>query len=180
MFILIFAAVFAYFIVIEQPQCYSKDQKAFGVQYDGTVDVTQLFYWLSTVGIVVLCSQAIMYYVQAREGMYDTMRPCVILVNLLGFIWFVMLQYYRFSSAGAACSGDFLTHNFIARMHGGEAPTSAAQEKLPPYLVKDEGFWILIYIFAQYILYILCRVSTLIIVNKLEAEFDERKALNKF
>ena len=54
--------------------------------------------------------------------------------------------------------------------------SSAVVEKLPSFILKEEGFWLLIYIIAQYILYILCRVSTLVIVNKLEAEFDERKA----
>ena len=75
--------------------------------------MTSNFYWLSTVGIVVLLLQAIMYYVQAREGMYDTMRPCVYLANIFGLIWFFTLQYYRFSDAGIACSGDFLKKNFI-------------------------------------------------------------------
>ena len=54
MFILVFAAVFAYFIVIEQPQCFSKEGKAFGVQYSDTEDVTIQFYWLSLAGMSLL------------------------------------------------------------------------------------------------------------------------------
>ena len=39
-FILVFAAVFAYFVVMEQNQCYARDQSAWGVQYSNTEDVT--------------------------------------------------------------------------------------------------------------------------------------------
>ena len=47
-------------------------------------------------------------YMQAKEDMFDVMRPYVILINLATFIWFVALQYYRFKDTGAACSGDYL------------------------------------------------------------------------
>ena len=39
-FILIFAAVFAYFVVMEENQCYARDQSAWAVQYSNTEDVT--------------------------------------------------------------------------------------------------------------------------------------------
>ena len=61
--LLIFAAVFAYFIVLEQPQCFSKDGKAYGVQYSNTEDVTIEFYWLSLAGLSLLLLQAIVYYI---------------------------------------------------------------------------------------------------------------------
>ena len=54
MFILVFAAIFAYFIVIEQPQCFTKDGKPYGVQYSDTEDVTVEFYWLSLAGLTLL------------------------------------------------------------------------------------------------------------------------------
>ena len=39
--ILIFAAIFAYFVVMEENQCYAKDQKAWGVAYENTEDVSR-------------------------------------------------------------------------------------------------------------------------------------------
>lgn len=63
MFILVFAAIFAYFIVIEQPQCFAKEGKPYGVQYSDTEDVTIQFYWLSLAGMSLLLLQAIMFYV---------------------------------------------------------------------------------------------------------------------
>ena len=108
MFILIFAAVFAYFIVIEQPACFAKDGKPFGVQYSDTEDVTIQFYWLSLAGLSLLLLQAVMYYVQSREEMFDTMRLWVILTNVSTLTWFIAIQYFRFKDSGRACSGDFL------------------------------------------------------------------------
>ena len=40
-FLLIFAAVFAYFVVMEENQCYARDKSAWGVQYSNTEDVTR-------------------------------------------------------------------------------------------------------------------------------------------
>ena len=39
-FLMIFAAIFAYFIVMEENQCYARDQSAWAVQYSNTEDVT--------------------------------------------------------------------------------------------------------------------------------------------
>ena len=105
---MIFAAFFAYFIVLEQPQCYSREGKAFGAQHGDQEDVTNQFYWLSLAGLSLLLLQATVYYVQSREDMFDATRPWVMLVNFISFIWFIALQYFRFKDSGRACSGDFL------------------------------------------------------------------------
>ena len=160
-FILIFAAVFAYFVVMEENQCFARDQSAWGVQYSNTEDVTHQFYLLSVAGMVLLLIGALMYYLQGKEDMFDMMRPYVILTNFVTFGWFVALQYFRFKDTGRACSGDFLA-------------------KLPAnygtVYLADFGHWILIYIVSQYILYIVCKIVAIIVTNKLESEFDEKKA----
>ena len=78
------------------------------MQYSDTEDVTIQFYWLSLAGLSLLLLQSVMYYVQSREEMFDTMRLWVILTNLSTLTWFVMIQYYRFKDSGRACSGDFI------------------------------------------------------------------------
>ena len=40
-FLLACAAVFGYFVLIEQNQCYARDMSAWGVQYSDTEDVTR-------------------------------------------------------------------------------------------------------------------------------------------
>ena len=90
-FILIFAAVFAYFVVMEENQCYARDQSAWSVQYSNTEDVTHQFYLLSVAGMVLLLIGALMYYLQGKEDMFDMMRPYVILTNFATFGWFVAL-----------------------------------------------------------------------------------------
>mmetsp|Transcript_36801 Transcript_36801/g.56344 ORF Transcript_36801/g.56344 Transcript_36801/m.56344 type:complete len:118 (+) Transcript_36801:227-580(+) len=116
---------------------------------------------MSYFGIILLVFSAILYYLQSKEDMFETMRPFVILTNLLTFIWFIFLQYYRFRDSGRACSGDFLT-------------TEPANFKT--VYLGDEGQWIQIFIVAQYTLYILCKIVSLIITNRLEAEFEQKKA----
>ena len=39
-FILIFAAVFGYFVMLEENECYARDQSAWGVEYSNTSFVT--------------------------------------------------------------------------------------------------------------------------------------------
>ena len=39
-FILIFSALFAYFALIEQPQCYARDESAWSTEYSNTADIT--------------------------------------------------------------------------------------------------------------------------------------------
>ena len=64
--ILIFAAVFAYFIAISENQCYAKGDDAYGIQYENTEDVSNQFYLLSQLGVAVLVLSAIMYHLQSR------------------------------------------------------------------------------------------------------------------
>ena len=40
-FLLIAAAFFAYFIVVEENQCYAKQQEAWAVEYENTDDITK-------------------------------------------------------------------------------------------------------------------------------------------
>ena len=111
--------------------------------------------------MVLLLISALMYYLQGKEDMFEMMRPYVILTNFATFGWFVALQYFRFKDTGRACSGDFLT----------KPPANYGTVYL-----GDFGQWLLIYIVAQYILYIVCKIVAIIVTNKLESEFDEKKA----
>ena len=61
-FILAFAAVFAYFVVMEDNQCFARDTSAWGVQYSNTEDVTHQFYLLSVAGMTLLMIGGLMYY----------------------------------------------------------------------------------------------------------------------
>lgn len=40
----------------------------------------------------------------------------------------------------------------------------------------DQGFWFLVYIIMQYVLYIISKVTAIIMTNRLEAEYEEEKA----
>ena len=100
--------MFAYFVIMEENQCYARDKSAWGVQYSNTEDVTRQFYLLSVAGMMLLLISSLMFYMQGKEDMYEIMRPYVMLVNLCTFAWFVTLQYFRFKDTGRACSGDFL------------------------------------------------------------------------
>ena len=139
-FILIFAGVFAYFICIEQPECYSKDQKAYGVEYSNTENVTEQFYWLSAIGLTLLLLQAAAYHTQTRIGMFDAIRPFVILVNLMSLIWFFSLQYFRFRDPGRACSGDFLAKSLFPAFSFGseeESGNMTTGEGVPVHILRD-------------------------------------------
>mmetsp|Transcript_14537 Transcript_14537/g.24808 ORF Transcript_14537/g.24808 Transcript_14537/m.24808 type:complete len:153 (+) Transcript_14537:36-494(+) len=107
-FLLLCAAVFYYFIMAAENQCFSKDKAAFGVQYEGTQDVTKQFYLLSNGGVVLMLVSVLMYYLQGKEDMFELMRPYVIITNLLTLAWFATLQYFRFKPTGRACSGDYI------------------------------------------------------------------------
>ena len=77
------------------------------MQYSKTENVTEEFYWLSLGGMFVMIVQAITYYIQSKEEMFDKLRPLVIFVNLSSLVWFYYLHYYRFKDSGRACSGDY-------------------------------------------------------------------------
>ena len=61
--------------------------------------------------MMLIC--VLVYHLQGKPGMYDLLRPYLIIVNLAFFAWFVVLQYIRFRPTGRACSGDFLVPNKI-------------------------------------------------------------------
>ena len=147
---------------MEENKCFAKGEKAWGVAYENTEDVTYQFSILAMVGLGCLLVSALMYYMQAKEDMFDQMRPYVILVNLATFVWFVCLQYYRFKDTGKACSGDYLGPKLPANFN--------------TIYLGSLGQWLFIYIVAQYALYIISKVCSIIITNSLEAEYEEKKA----
>ena len=61
------------------------------MQYENTEDVSMQFYWLSAMGVTLLLTQAAAYYTQTKDGMFDSVRPCVTMINLLSFMWFVAI-----------------------------------------------------------------------------------------
>ena len=162
-FIIIFAAVFAYFVITEDNQCYARDQSAWGVEYANTEDVTRQFHLLDAAGLVLLLVSALMYHLQGKESMFEMMRPYVILANICTFAWFVALQYYRFKDTGRACSGDFLNDAKMPANFG-------------TVYLSSVGQWHVIYIGMQYVLYIACKIVAIVVTNKLETELDEAKA----
>ena len=95
--------------------------------------------------------------------MYDLMRPYVVIMNLLTLIWFIVLQYFRFKDTGRACTGDFLV--------GLKKPGDYNSVYL-----KTQGNWIFMYIVAQYLLFILCKIVSVVITNRLESMYEEKKA----
>ena len=80
-----------------------------------------------------------MLYLQSKEGMFEMMRPYVIVSNLLTLAWFITLQYYRFKSTGRACSGDYLT---------------ATPKNFNTIYLGQQGEFILYYIIAHYFVYV--------------------------
>ena len=116
--ICLFAAVFGYFIMTEQNQCYAKDQVAWSTEYSNTEDVTNQWYLLGCAGMVLLLVSALMYHMQRKQELFDLMRPYVIIMNLLTLIWFIALQYYRFKDTGKACAGEFLNPKKLPGNYG--------------------------------------------------------------
>ena len=108
--------------------------------------------------------------------MFDTTRPWVIFVNLISLVWFISLQYFRFKDTGRACSGDYITGTFGNPFKKQSATWPKERDIELKNLVIDQGFWFLVFVIAQYVLYILCKLSSIIMTNKLEAEFEEEKA----
>ena len=78
LYLLACAAVFGYFSVYEGNQCYAKDSNAWAVQYEFTEDVTQEFYLLSNLGLVVHTVSVVIYYVQGLPLMFNKVKPFVI------------------------------------------------------------------------------------------------------
>ena len=117
--------------------------------------------------------------------MYDATRPFVLLIHLLSLIWFIAIQYYRFKQTGRACSGDYIQGGFgnpfvesTTEKSSSDASKEWPKDKpaVPKFILLDQGFWILVYIVMQYALYIICKISAIIMTNKLEAEYEEERA----
>ena len=139
-FLLVAAAFFGYFIINETNQCFAKGQTVNAVELDGSQDVTKQFYLLSNCGLILLLVSVLMYYLQSKDGMFEMMRPYVIITNLMTLSWFVALQYYRFKSTGRACSGDFIT---------------TTPKNFNQIYLSNQGKFILYYICAHYLVYVL-------------------------
>ena len=90
-FLLVAAAFFGYFIVNESNQCFAKGQTVNAVELEGSQDVTKQFYLLSNCGLILLLVSVLMYYLQSKDGMFEMMRPYVIITNLMTLSWFVAL-----------------------------------------------------------------------------------------
>ena len=90
-FLLISAAFFAYFTVIQNPQCFARHTEVSAAERENADDITNQFYLLSNAGLVIHLLLAMVYYLQGRDGMFELMRPYVILSNLLTLGWFVSL-----------------------------------------------------------------------------------------
>ena len=125
----------------------------------------------------LLLLSAFLYYLQSREDSFDKMRVYVILINLINLCWFAAIQYYRFKDTGRACSGDFYlwsnSNEGASLKQSSELVKTLKKSKI--YLV-NEGQWFLVYIISQYILFLSCKIVSIIITNKLESEFEEKKA----
>ena len=138
-FQLLAAAMFGYFIINESNQCFAKNKSVNAVELEGSEDVTKQFYLLSNCGLILLLVSVLMLYLQSKEGMFEMMRPYVIVSNLLTLAWFITLQYYRFKSTGRACSGDYLT---------------ATPKNFNTIYLGQQGEFILYYIIAHYFVYV--------------------------
>ena len=88
------------------------------------------------------------------------MRPFVIVNNLVFITWFAALQIYRFKDTGRACTGEFLK----------VTPGNYGSVYLP-----EQGTWFKIYIISQYVLYLVQKVISIMITNKLEAQYDTER-----
>ena len=160
--ILIFAAVFAYFVLTEENQCYARDQNAWAIQYSNTEDVTRQWYLLSCAGITLLVVSALLYHLQRNGEMFDLLRPYVIIVNLTTLIWFVSLQFYRFKDTGRACAGEFLNP---AKYPG----------NFGSLYLATQASWLKYYVAAHYVVYIVQKMISIIITNRLEAAYEQKR-----
>ena len=86
----------------------------------------------------------------------------MILNNLLFIAWFISLQIYRFKDTGRACAGEFLK----------TTPGNYGSVYLP-----EQGTWLKIYIISQYVLYLVSKVVSIVITNRLEAQYDSERNL---
>lgn len=124
--------------------------------------MTRQFYLLSNGGLIILLISFLMYYLQGKEGMFDTMRPYVIIVNLITLTWFIAVQFYRFKQTGRACSGDYLT---------------AVPKNYNSTYLGNQGQFLLYYVVIHYSVYIIQKIACICITNKYESEYEKKKNL---
>uniref|UniRef100_A0A7S3CHJ0 Uncharacterized protein n=1 Tax=Strombidium rassoulzadegani TaxID=1082188 RepID=A0A7S3CHJ0_9SPIT len=103
-----------------------------------------------------------MYYLQSKPEMFDLMRPYVIITNLLTLVWFISLQYYRFKDTGKACAGEFLNQSKLPGNYGSL------------YLVSESA-WLKYYIITHCLVYIVQKVISIVVTNKLEARYEQKR-----
>ena len=165
---LLYCSIFGYYILKDDNQCYARDMNAWAIQYSNTEDVTHQWYLLQCAGIVLLLISVLLYQVASSPDMFHLMRPYVICINLITLVWFVSLQYYRFKDTGRACAGDFLTRD--------KKPGNYTSVYL-----ESQGEWLRIYIISHYCVYIIQKLVSIVITNKLEADFERKRSeiLNK-
>ena len=92
------------------------------------------------------------------------MKPYVILINIVTFGWFIALCFFRFVESGRACSGEFLDENALPKDYG-------------TIYLSDQGMWLMLYVILQVVVWLVCKITALVVTNKLAAEFDEKKAM---
>merc|ERR1712086_570866 len=107
--------------------------------------MSKQFYLLANGGLVMTLISVLMFYMQGKNGLFEMMRPYVIITNFLTLGWFIALQYFRFKQSGRTCAGDDLTFR---------TPSKMPKDWESLFLVK-EGQFFLYYIVAHYFVYVL-------------------------
>ena len=90
------------------------------------------------------------------------MQCIVVLIKLISFFWFVVLQYYRFKLSGRTCSGKF---RIIFE--------EEEQEEEPTFILQEQGLWFLVFVVAQYILFFMSRLWTVVLQHKMTSQRDK-------
>ena len=153
---LVFAAIFAYFLMTEDNQCYSDPTKggAWGKYYEGAVDVTAQFNMIGAAGFTLLILSAFAIHYETR---IVAVKPFALLARILFLVWFSLLLYFRFRNTGQACSGDGLQ----------------SEPRVSGLYLIGWGYWLKLYGIMQTVLWILCRILQLIVSNRVRTEIEE-------
>ena len=96
--------------------------------------------------------------------MFKIMKPYVLLANVLMFLWFIAIQYYRFMPNGRACSGDFIDSKKVPEDYG-------------KVYLATWGTFLLGYIIVHYIALAFAFLVSRKINNKHKREYEKKKAL---
>ena len=179
---LLFASVWAYFLVGEQPQCYFREGQVLALAYSDTTDVTRIFYWLTVASLFAILSQAVLHHLQIIESYAGKLRAWQVISNFIFLSWFVAVLFFRFSEAGRACSGDFVwaDENGLPDESKLERLNKEGLSGVPSYdlevIMPELGSWMLVYLLLQSLLFLVCKVIQVVLSNNLEAEFEEKRA----